>query len=405
MRPARPAPHRDGPGRALAGGLGLRRPWLLWLLSLALAQAPKPLQVGALQGEALYPGGSGVSYGEARLVAQGLGLSLWQGEGAVALGLGSRQRTFPIVKEEARAAQTGAAWQRGDKVYVPLRPLAEALGLEYRAEVGVRLTLPWARLLQVERAPDRLRLRFSREVNAVVQAGGVLFPLAQGEEPGFQREALGLLLPLPRPPDRLYYPGGGQVILEWGPLPRPGPLVLLDPGHGGSDPGIALGDLEEKDLTLDLAKRVAARLPGSRLTRTGDETLPLEARLRQAQAASVLISFHATRGAAVNLYLPKARSTPLAQNAERLLLTAPQAQAALLKVYAGSPHRLAEALEKAFSALGIVVAKAEGPYALTDIPGAAVVLEVGTERLKDPKAREELAQAVAQAVQAYLEAP
>uniref|UniRef100_A0A7C2GGA3 MoaB/Mog domain-containing protein n=1 Tax=Thermus islandicus TaxID=540988 RepID=A0A7C2GGA3_9DEIN len=136
-----------------------------------------------------------------------------------------------------------------------------------------------------------------------------------------------------------------------------------------------------------------------------DDRPVVEARLRQAQAASVLISFHATRGAAVNLYLPKARSTPLAQNAERLLLTAPQAQAALLKVYAGSPHRLAEALEKAFSALGIVVAKAEGPYALTDIPGAAVVLEVGTERLKDPKAREELAQAVAQAVQAYLEAP
>ncbi|SDE96727.1 N-acetylmuramoyl-L-alanine amidase [Thermus arciformis] len=381
------------------------RALFLFLASFALAQAPKPLKVGALTGEALYPGGLGVAYGEARLVAQGLGLSLWEGEGQVALGLGSRFRSFPVLAREGEAARKGAAWKREGRTYVPLKPLAEALGLSYRAQVGIDLGLPWARLLGVERAQGRILLRFSREVNAMWREGGVLFLLAQGAEPGLRQEALGLFLPLEAPPDRLFYPGGGQVALEWGPLPRPTPTVLLDPGHGGADPGVVVEGLREKDLALDLARRVAARLPGSRLTRKGDETLPLEARLLQTQTASVVVSFHVTGGSALNLYLPKARSTPLAKNAEALLRTAPKEQAALLKVYAGDPRLLAEALARAFSALGLVVAQAEGPYALTDVPGAAVVLEVGVERLKTPEARETLAQAVAQGVRQYLEGP
>ena len=381
------------------------RLWFLFLWGLALAQAPKPLKVGALTGEALYPGGRGVAYGEARLLAQGLGLSLWQGENQVALGLGSRVQAFPVVAEEARAATGPSAWRQGDKVYVPLRPLAEALGLEYRAREGILLSLPWARLLGVERGQGRLLLRFSREVNAVVREGGVLFLLAQGEGEGLRQEALGLFLPLESPPDRLYYPGGNRVALEWGPLPRPRPLVLLDPGHGGQDPGMTFGDLKEKDLALDLARRVAARLPGSRLTRTGDETLPLEARLEKAREAGVLISFHLTQGSALNLYLPKGRTSPLAQSAEALLASVTKERAGLLKAYAGDPRLLAKALEEALGALGLVVAKAEGPYALLDIPGAGVILEVGAERLKTPEAKEALAQAIARGVRAYLEGP
>ncbi|MBN3585975.1 N-acetylmuramoyl-L-alanine amidase, partial [Algoriphagus aestuarii] len=33
-------------------------------------------------------------------------------------------------------------------------------------------------------------------------------------------------------------------------------VVVLDPGHGGSDPGAVSTDLREKDLTLKIAKRV-----------------------------------------------------------------------------------------------------------------------------------------------------
>lgn len=40
----------------------------------------------------------------------------------------------------------------------------------------------------------------------------------------------------------------------------PRPLVCLDPGHGGSDPGATGNGLVEKDLTLDLALRIRDRL-------------------------------------------------------------------------------------------------------------------------------------------------
>ncbi|MFN4072005.1 MAG: N-acetylmuramoyl-L-alanine amidase [Thermus sp.] len=376
---------------------------LVLVLLPALAQAPRPLLVGGEVGQALYPGGRGVSYGEVRLVARGLGLALWQGEGQVALGLGSRYKVFPLVAQEAQAAAQGAAWKRGQEVFVPLRPLSEALGLEYRAQEGILLQLPWARLLGVERKPGQVLLRFSREVNALVEGNSVLFLLTQGEGAGLRQEAWGLRLALETPSTRLYYPGGGQVALEWGSPAKPRPTVLLDPGHGGKDPGISVGGLLEKDLTLDLARRVAARLPEAQLTRQGDQTVPLEARLRLAQGASVVVSLHVTQGSAVYLYLPKVRSTPLAHNAETLLASAPAEQAALLKVYAGDPRRLAQALQKAFSALGIVLAQAEGPYALTDIPGAGVVLEVGAQRLKTPEARNQIAEAIAQAIRAYLE--
>lgn len=374
----------------------------LLLLGWALAQAPKPLKVGALTGEALYPGGRGVSYGEAELVARGLGLALWQGGGRVALGLGARYKAFPILEEEAKAAGQGAAWRQGGRVYVPLRPLAQALGLQYRAQEGVLLTLPWGAYLGAEGENPRV-LRFDREVNAVARPGGVLFLLARGEGPGLVQEPLGLFLPLPTPPDRIYYPGGGRVALAWGDPRRPEPTLLLDPGHGGEDVGVEAGGLREKDLTLDLARRTAALLPGARLTRTGDQTLSLQERLALAERASVVVSFHTARGAGITLYLPKDRPSPLARNAEGLLETSPPDRARLLKAYAGSPERLAKALEAAFAKRGLVVARAEGPYALTRVNGAAVLLEVGMERLKTPEARAQVAQAVAEAIRAYLE--
>ena len=41
----------------------MRALFLLFLAAFALAQAHKPLKVGELTGEALYPGNRGVSYG------------------------------------------------------------------------------------------------------------------------------------------------------------------------------------------------------------------------------------------------------------------------------------------------------------------------------------------------------
>jgi len=382
---------------------------LCWL-GFVLAQAPKPLLVGALSGQALYPAGAGVAYGGARFVAEGLGLGLWQGGSEVALSLGALVERFPIVKEEARAVRAQAAWLNGDRVYLPLRPLAQALGLSYVAGEGIRLGLPWAQLLSVQKVEaegrQRMVLRFSREVNAVPYQGGLLFPFAQGSGEGVKGEARGLFLPLDTPPDRLFYPGGGQVVLEWGGLPRPRPTVLLDPGHGGQDTGVG----EEKALVLDLALRVASRLSAAspnpqmevRLTRKEDRAVPLEERRRLAQGAAVVLSLHAKRGQGVTLYLADRPPTRLAQAVRELLPNLPPERKALLLAQAGDGEALAKLLTPALAALGLPVAEARGPYAMARVTGAGVVVEVGLQTLASKDMREALAEALAKAVREYL---
>jgi N-acetylmuramoyl-L-alanine amidase len=62
-------------------------------------------------------------------------------------------------------------------------------------------------------------------------------------------------------------------------------MVVMCPGHGGSDPGSVGNGLKEKDLTLDISKRVATFLTDKGvnvvLTRDGDETVSIEERIRR----------------------------------------------------------------------------------------------------------------------------
>ncbi|HEX4455140.1 MAG TPA: N-acetylmuramoyl-L-alanine amidase [Kofleriaceae bacterium] len=81
----------------------------------------------------------------------------------------------------------------------------------------------------------------------------------------------------------------------------PHALVVIDPGHGGSNTGAqgAVPGLREKQLTLALATQVAARLRehgiAVQLTRDDDRTLTLRQRVAQADAvnADLFISIHA----------------------------------------------------------------------------------------------------------------
>lgn len=75
--------------------------------------------------------------------------------------------------------------------------------------------------------------------------------------------------------------------------------VVLDPGHGGADPGArGASGLTEKDVTLDLAQRVLALLRASGIdvvtTRTGDQTISLGERslLARNVRAAVFVSIH-----------------------------------------------------------------------------------------------------------------
>jgi N-acetylmuramoyl-L-alanine amidase len=85
-----------------------------------------------------------------------------------------------------------------------------------------------------------------------------------------------------------------------GPLDASRPLVVIDAGHGGHDPGAGTGPLKEKQLTLSLAKALKAELlagGGIRvaMTRDDDRYLVLDERSGIAKRlnADLFISIHA----------------------------------------------------------------------------------------------------------------
>ncbi|MCU0231900.1 MAG: N-acetylmuramoyl-L-alanine amidase [Acidobacteria bacterium] len=76
--------------------------------------------------------------------------------------------------------------------------------------------------------------------------------------------------------------------------------VVLDPGHGGTEDGaIGPSGLKEKDLALDMARRLSALLKADGfevvLTREGDDgpTLDQRAEVANVQRADVFVSLHA----------------------------------------------------------------------------------------------------------------
>ncbi|WP_110114739.1 N-acetylmuramoyl-L-alanine amidase [Bacillus sp. CGMCC 1.16541] len=77
------------------------------------------------------------------------------------------------------------------------------------------------------------------------------------------------------------------------------PIIVLDPGHGGTDPGAVGNGIREKDIVLDIAKRsrdyIIANYPATvYMTRSTDTTLSLESRTAYANSvgANFFVSMH-----------------------------------------------------------------------------------------------------------------
>lgn len=81
------------------------------------------------------------------------------------------------------------------------------------------------------------------------------------------------------------------------------PLVVLDPGHGGQDPGAVGCGLEEKDVVLDVGRRLDGLLQAAGLrtamTRADDRFIELRARAAFAndRGATLFVSMHANANA------------------------------------------------------------------------------------------------------------
>lgn len=175
-----------------------------------------------------------------------------------------------------------AALEVQGTTYLELREVAGQLGMKTRwIERGKSMALEsqWTRMVfevhkrEVELNGLRVHLGYP-----VAEASGVLFL----SESDYRHHLQPILTP--------------QVF---GKPPRIG-HILLDPGHGGSDPGARNTELQlvEKHLTLDLAKRLKNRLQAAgyrvSLTREGDQTVALAERSRLATSleADLFISLH-----------------------------------------------------------------------------------------------------------------
>lgn len=107
--------------------------------------------------------------------------------------------------------------------------------------------------------------------------------------------SIALPLQIPVPPPAISTPPVTSPQVPKGRL-----LVMIDPGHGGKDPGaIGIGGLQEKDVILPISQRVAAILEQQGiqviLTRTSDYFVDLAPRVDMAKQkrADLFVSIHA----------------------------------------------------------------------------------------------------------------
>jgi N-acetylmuramoyl-L-alanine amidase len=82
--------------------------------------------------------------------------------------------------------------------------------------------------------------------------------------------------------------------------PHAKPVIVIDPGHGGVDPGALSGSVREKDVVLAVARHLRAALEAAgryevHMTRNSDVYVSLDRRLviSREKAASLFVSIHA----------------------------------------------------------------------------------------------------------------
>lgn len=216
--------------------------------------------------------------------------------------------------------------------------------------------------------------------------------------------------------------------------------VVLDPGHGGHDPGATgpLG-LREKDVTLDIAHRAAPLLArelgvSTLLTRDSDVFVPLDERTARANAfgADLLISIHCnssedgTGKGVMSFVLDDSRDALASRIAARENSASAEAAVELANAMSrvldrttlGHAEELAGLLQRAAMAslrprypdvpdLGV---RRAGFYVLAGAVMPAVLFETsfisssrGEERLNSADYRGKLADAIVNAVRAYRE--
>lgn len=207
------------------------------------------------------------------------------------------------------------------------------------------------------------------------------------------------------------------------PSAAPGPfaVVILDPGHGGQDSGAMCGGLLEKDLTLDVARRIDRLLDSegisTLMTRLGDTYVSLADRAAFANRIRncIFVSIHFNEG-----------NKPVATGVETYYaahqITAGSLMASWLpflwKPLSDSPNpesqRLAGFVQDALVARTRAVDRGTQPgqfFVIANVSAPAVLIEGGfltnkedISKLTSEDYRDQIAAAVADGVLHYREA-
>jgi N-acetylmuramoyl-L-alanine amidase len=174
----------------------------------------------------------------------------------------------------------------------------------------------------------------------------------------------------------------------WAEMPVVKPFhVAIDPGHGGIDNGLQGTSLAEKELTLQLALELKARLEQEHiqvtLTREQDQEIMLKDRVLTAQAAKVdcLISLHfdklATSKQPFQLYYPQDTSKNLA-----LLIQNNLSKAGNWETQLALPQL-------------------KDLYVLRESKVPAVMVSASIDAIQDKRSQTQLVQGISQAVLSY----
>jgi N-acetylmuramoyl-L-alanine amidase len=203
------------------------------------------------------------------------------------------------------------------------------------------------------------------------------------------------VLPVPptaRPAERPVEPSALPTI------PNQRVVVVLDPGHGGRDPGaVGIGGLQEKQVIFPISLRVAELLEQQGvmvvMTRRNDATLDLQARVDIANRArgNVFVSIHAN---AISMSRPDVNGIETyfaSENGRRLASTL---QASMLAATGMNDRGVKQARF-------FVLRHTAMPAALVEV--GFVTGAQDAPRLADPAWRETMAQAIARGILQYIQ--
>jgi N-acetylmuramoyl-L-alanine amidase len=193
-------------------------------------------------------------------------------------------------------------------------------------------------------------------------------------------------------------------------------LVIIDPAHGGEDPGTVSDKVREKDLTMSIAlliRQEAQKKPGLQvqLTRTVDRGMTIAERVKASAAmkADYLLSFHINAGfgkksTGYEIYFPGFRQA-VSGGGESSPIIKDMARNKSLNDSVQLAQQIQSGLETVFPRKGRGLRDAPSPL-LDGLPIPGLVIEIGfathpEDRIKltEPETQRNIARAVVKGLQ------